>query len=210
MVKDARTDTTSGELRSVAVATIGKAHGLKGEVVLILRTDQPEERLDRGTVLAVEHDSSSASGPLGAVPALTVGTTRVQQGRWYVRFDEVTDRTAAEALRGAVLTLDVDPAAESEDDPDAWYPDELKGLRVQDTHGRELGTVIDLEHYPAQDLLIVRTPDRRRVMLPFVEELVPEVDTEAGIVVADPPGGLFDELDADESDAAAERPTSGA
>lgn len=171
---------------TVAVATLGKAHGLHGEVALILRTDQPAERLADGTAYEVATD--------GGARTLTVVATRTQQDRWYARFAEVTSRTDAEALRGVELTLEVDTEEESDEDPDAWYLSELKGLAVRHVDGRDLGTVVDLEHYPAQDLLIVRTPDRRRVMLPLVEELVPEVDLAAGVVLADPPGGLFEDL----------------
>lgn len=174
----------------VIVATIGKAHGLRGEVALTLRTDQPEERLQPGTVFTVE--------TAGQPRTLTVGTTRRQQDRWYVRFDEVGDRTDAESLRGIDLQIGVDAQQEADEDPEAWYPSQLKGLHVQHIDGRELGTVVGIEHYPAQDLLIVRTTDRRRVQLPLVEELVPEVDLEAGVVIADPPGGMFDALPEDE------------
>ena len=176
----------------VVVGTLGKPHGLRGEVSLILRTDQPEERLAVGTVLMLE----SGDGPR----PLTGRSTRIQQGRWYASFEEITDRTAAEAVRGASLLTAVDPDEEAEQDPDAWYPGELKGLAVRHVDGAELGTVIDLEHYPAHDVLIVRGTDGRRVMLPFVEELVPEVDLEQGQVLADPPGGLFEDVPEDEQD----------
>lgn len=174
----------------VIVATIGRAHGLRGEVALTLRTDQPEERLQPGAVFTVE--------AAGQPRTLTVGTTRRQQDRWYVRFDEVADRTDAESLRGIDLQIGVDAQQEADEDPEAWYPSQLKGLNVQHIDGRELGTVVGIEHYPAQDLLIVRTTDRRRVQLPLVEELVPEVDLEAGVVIADPPGGMFEALPEDE------------
>ncbi|ATG52595.1 16S rRNA processing protein RimM [Brachybacterium vulturis] len=174
----------------VIVATIGRAHGLRGEVALIVRTDQPRERLQPGTVFTVE--------AAGRPRSLTVGSTRTQQDRWYVHFDEVADRSDAESLRGIDLQIGVDAQQESDEDPDAWYPSQLQGLRVEHIDGRELGTVVGIEHYPAQDLLIVRTTDRRRVQLPLVEELVPEVDLEAGVVLADPPGGLFDALPEDE------------
>lgn len=170
---------------TVVVGTIGKAHGLKGEVSLIVRTDIPEERLVKGARFDVD-------GGEGTPAQLTLAATRTQQGRWYVKFAEIHDRTAAEGLRGADLVLELDRDEEFEEDPDAWYPEELKGLEVRTDDGRVLGTVIGLDHYPAQDLLIVRAVDGRRVMLPFVEELVPEVDIEGRFVVADPPGGLFD------------------
>ncbi|WP_263310658.1 ribosome maturation factor RimM [Brachybacterium atlanticum] len=174
----------------VIVATIGRAHGLRGEVALVLRTDQPEERLSRGTAFQVEVAGRSRT--------LTVARTRLQQERWYASFEEVADRTDAESLRGVDLQIAVDAEEEASEDPDAWYPAQLKGLAVRHVDGRELGVVAGVDHYPAQDLLVVRTPDRRRVQLPLVEQLVPEVDLEAGVVIADPPGGLFDALPEDE------------
>ncbi|GAA1488590.1 ribosome maturation factor RimM [Brachybacterium sacelli] len=174
----------------VTIATIGRAHGLRGEVALTLRTDQPEERLRPGTTFEVPAD--------GGARTLTVTRTRLQQDRWYVAFDEVTDRTDAESLRGKDLALAVDSAEEADEDPDAWYPSQLKGLTVRHVDGHELGTVLGVDHYPAQDLLVVRTRDRRRVQLPLVQQLVPEVDLAEGIVVADPPGGLFEALPEDE------------
>lgn len=174
----------------VIVATIGKAHGLRGEVALNLRTDQPEERLQPGTAFEVEDG--------GRARTLTVRGVRAQQNRWYVSFEEVADRTGAEALRGVELSVAVDAEEEIDEDPDAWYPSQLKGLAVRHVDGRELGTVVGIEHYPAQDLLIVRTGDGRRVQLPLVEQLVPEVDLEHQVVLADPPGGLFDALPEDE------------
>lgn len=176
--------------REVIVATIARAHGLRGEVGLILRTDLPEERIVPGAVFT--------AATAGGERTLTVASVRSQQDRWYVRFDEVADRTDAESLRGVDLEIAVDAEEEAAEDPDAWYPAQLKGLAVRHVDGRELGVVAGVDHYPAQDLLVVRTPDRRRVQLPLVEQLVPEVDLEAGVVIADPPGGLFDALPEDE------------
>ncbi|MDO5645328.1 MAG: ribosome maturation factor RimM [Dermabacter sp.] len=176
---------------TVVIGTIGKAHGLKGEVSLILRTDIPEDRLYEGAKLQLDLTGAAAPERVG-LSTLTVAGTRTQQGRWYVKFEEVTGRDLADALRGADLTLEVDREEEFEEDPDAWYPAELKGLAVITAAGDVLGEVVDLLHYPAQDQLIVRAKDGRRVMLPFVDELVPEVDLEAGHVIAAPPGGLFD------------------
>lgn len=176
---------------TVVIGTIGRPHGLKGEVSFMLRTDSPEERLQPGAVLNV--DPAGAVGETaGLWKQLTVRSTRIQQGRWYVKFAELTDRTAAEQMRGADLTLDLDRDEEWEEDPDAWYPHELKGLTVQRADGTPLGTVLDLENMPAHDVLIIRSHSGARVMLPFVDELVPEVNLEDGVIIADPPGGLFD------------------
>lgn len=165
----------------LTVARIGRAHGLKGEVALDVRTDAPDERLAPGTVLATD--------PLSAGP-LTVARTRVQQGRWFAFFDEVADRTAAEALSGVELVVEAE-AGGDEDDEDAWYPHELAGLRAEDAHGRVLGEILGLEPAPAHDLLVLREPDGTRTLVPFVRAIVPVVDVAGGRVVLDPPGGLL-------------------
>lgn len=162
----------------LTVATIGRAHGLKGEVALDLRTETPEDRLAPGTVLATE---PARRGPL------TVEHTRVQSGRWFVLFREVTDRTGAEALRGVHLVVEA-PASEEDD---AWYPHELVGLRAELADGTVVGEVVGLEHLPAQDALLVREPDGARTLVPFVRAIVPVVDVPGGRVVLDPPAGLL-------------------
>lgn len=167
----------------LTVARIGRAHGLRGEVALDVRTDDPAARLAAGAVLATE---PADRGPL------TVARTREQQGRWYVTFAEAPDRTAAEALRGVVLVVDVaDDATTEDDDEDAWYPHELAGLRAEHVDGRLLGEVVGLEHLPAQDALVLREPDGARTLVPFVRAIVPVVDVAGGRVVLDPPGGLL-------------------
>ncbi|MGY4646021.1 ribosome maturation factor RimM [Cellulomonas sp. URHB0016] len=162
----------------LTVARIGRAHGLRGEVALDLRTDAPEHRFVVGARIQTE--------PAGAGP-LTVSSTRSQQGRWYVTFDEVADRTAAEALRGVELVAEEMP----DDEDDAWYPHELAGLRAEGVDGRVLGEIVGLEHLPAQDVLVLREPDGARTLVPFVRAIVPVVDVPGGRVVLDPPGGLL-------------------
>ena len=167
----------------LTVARIGRAHGLRGEVALDVRTDDPAARFAAGAVLPTE---PAERGPL------TVVRTREQQGRWYVTFAEAPDRTAAEALRGVELLVDVDDAdAGADDDEDAWYPHELAGLRAEHVDGRVLGEVVGLEHLPAQDALVLREPDGARTLVPFVRAIVPVVDVAGGRVVLDPPGGLL-------------------
>ncbi|MFI2569012.1 ribosome maturation factor RimM [Cellulosimicrobium funkei] len=162
----------------LTVARVGKAHGLRGEVALDLRTDDPEERLAVGERLETR--------PADAGP-LTVATVRVHQGRWLVGFEGVRDRTGAEALRGVELVVE----AEASDEEDAWYPHELAGLRAEGTDGRVLGRIEGIEHLPAHDVLVLREPDGARTLVPFVRQIVPVVDVAGGRVVLDPPGGLL-------------------
>ncbi len=161
------------------VARIARAQGLRGEVALDLRTDDPQTRLAVGSVLVTES---------GERDPLTVAATRIYKDRWFVRFEQVTDRETAEALRGVVLVIE---AQDSEED-DAWYPHELTGLRAELSDGTVVGTVIGLEHLPAQDVLVVAERPGGRTLVPFVRAIVPIVDVPGGRVVLDPPGGLLE------------------
>jgi len=162
----------------VTVAHIGRPQGLKGEVSLDLRTDIPEERLSPGSVLETVPDNA---GPL------TVATARSASGRWYVGFSGITDRNAAEELRGVELIADADDA----DEDDAWYVHELVGLSVERPDGEVLGKVTNLLNMPAHDLLEVKQRDGSKALIPFVDEFVPEVDVEGGRVIVTPPYGLL-------------------
>jgi 16S rRNA processing protein RimM len=168
----------------VVVGRIGKPHGIRGEVTVDVRTDEPERRFATGTVLRAQPPQGSAS----TLTALTVARTRWHQGVLLATFEELPDRTAAEAARGIVLHASV-PADASPEDPDEYYDHQLVGLAAVDTGGNALGEVRRVVHGGAQDLLEIRTPDRRDALVPFVAALVPEVDVAGGrVVIADRPG----------------------
>lgn len=163
------------------VGRIGKPHGLRGEVTVDVRTDEPERRYAVGAVLR-------AQAPLGGTSSLTVAGTRWHQGTLLVTFDELADRTAAEAARGTVLSATVS-TSEAPEDPEEYYDHQLVGLAAFDQQGRTLGTLTAVAHGAAQDLLTIRTPDGRDALVPFVRELVPTVDLAGGrVVIADRPG----------------------
>ncbi|MFV2144595.1 MULTISPECIES: ribosome maturation factor RimM [Isoptericola] len=162
----------------LVVARIGKAHGLRGEVALDVRTDVPEERFATGAVLQTVPPEA---GPL------TIAATRVHQGRWLVQFAESSDRSTAEGLRGVELVVE---SAES-DEEDAWYPHELTGLRAELADGTVVGEVVGLEHLPAHDALVLRETGGERTLVPFVHAIVPVVDVPGGRVGLTPPGGLL-------------------
>jgi 16S rRNA processing protein RimM len=164
----------------VVVGRIGPAHGLRGEVFVEPRTDEPERRFAPGAVL-------QATGR-----TLTVADSRTHSGRLVVRFAELTDRTAAETARGTELSVTID-ASERPEDPEEFYDHQLIGLRVETTEGDVVGELARIEHNAAQDLLVIRTPERE-VLFPFVTALVPEVDVPGGrIVIDDRPGLLLED-----------------
>lgn len=171
---------------ALLVARIGKPHGLRGEVTVQTHTDDPEGRFVPGTVFATE-----AAPGTGVPRALTLATARKHRETWLLGFEEIPDRTGAESLRGTRLLLDVEAAAEAEDD-EGWYEHDLVGLAVVDPSGAALGEVTGLVVGAAQDLLEVRLADGRDALVPFVEAIVTDVDVDAGRVVVDAPGGLFD------------------
>ena len=144
---------------------MGRAHGIRGEVAVTLTTDRLE-RVAPGAVL------------WAGERRLDVQASRPHQGRWLVAFDGVADRSAAQALQGAVLS------AEPLDDPAALWVHELVGAEVVDPGGARLGTVAAVEANPASDLLVL--DGGGLVPLTFL------VRAEGGRVVVDPPPGLLD------------------
>ena len=146
---------------------IGRPHGIKGEVVVTLHTDRPE-RTTPGAVLRAGDRT------------LIVASARPHQGRWLVRFEGITDRDAAEELRGATSL------GEPLDDPGEgriWVHD-LVGDEVRDVRGNALGRVTGVEANPAHDLLVL--DDGTLVPYVFV------VDQQPGVLVVDLPDGLLD------------------
>jgi 16S rRNA processing protein RimM len=193
----------------VVVGRIRRAHGIRGDVAVEVRTDEPTRRLATGNVLATD---PADHGPL------TVTASRWHSGAFLMSFAEVQDRTAAEQLRGTWLVMDsadIGPTG----DPDEFYDHELIGLTAVTVAGERIGVVTDVRHH-GQDLLVIApggniapgdlaagnsahgnsapgdlaAGDRPRaeLLVPFVAPIVPEVDVPAGRLVIDPPPGLLD------------------
>jgi 16S rRNA processing protein RimM len=163
---------------------ITRPHGVRGEVIVEVRTDDPDLRFAAGSVVPTE---PAAAGPL------TIERVRWHSGRLLVQFTGFSDRNVAEQLRGVLLLVD---SAELEDtgDPDEFRDHQLIGLSVTTVDGEPVGTVADVLHY-GQDLLVVRGTGARagaEVLVPFVAAIVPEVDVAAGRLTIDPPPGLLD------------------
>jgi 16S rRNA processing protein RimM len=172
----------------LVVGRIARPHGVRGEVAVEVRTDDPELRLAAGSVLRTE--------PAGPGP-LTITRAHWHSGRLLLSFDGIDDRDRAEELRGVLLVVD---SGELEDitDPDEFRDYQLIGLQVFGPGDEHVGTVSDVLHF-GQDLLVVAGAGQRagtEIMVPFVAELVPQVDLAGGRIVIDPPTGLLDPQDA--------------
>ena len=166
------------------VGRVTRPHGVRGELAVEVRTDDPELRLAAGAVLETE---PAAAGPL------TVAGARWHSGRLLVRFADVDDRTTAESLRGTLLLVD---SADLEDpaDADSYRDYQLVGLTVVQPDGAVVGSVTDVLHH-GQDLLVVTGSGPRtgaEILIPFVAAIVTEVDLKAGLVRVDAPAGLLD------------------
>lgn len=161
----------------VVIGRIGRAHGIRGELNVDIRTDEPERRFAPG--------SSVVCGKR----TLTVKQARHHGGRLVVSFAEIPDRNAAEALHGIVLEAEIDPS-DMPEDPDEFYDHQLVGLEVR-SNDVVVGTVTGLVHLPHQDTLLVDI-DGREVFVPFVSELVPVVDVAGGFVTVADVAGLLD------------------
>ncbi|HEY2308460.1 MAG TPA: ribosome maturation factor RimM [Streptosporangiaceae bacterium] len=170
---------------SLVVGRILRPHGLRGELSVEVRTDDPGERFAAGSVLATD--------PVEAGP-LTVTASRWHSGRLLVSFAGIEDRGDAEALRGIWLTIAAADISLPQD-PDEFHDHHLTGLTVVTVSGDLVGTVTDVLH-TGQDLLAVTPPPgtsrQAEVLVPFVAAIAVEVDLAGGRLVIDPPPGLLD------------------
>lgn len=170
---------------SLRVGRLTKPHGLKGGIKLELFTDNPTLRFVPGAEFHLQVPEESPW--FGKTIAL-------RELRWFNGapvgfFDELGDRNAAEGIVRAILWIDEEAVNDGEEE-NAWYHHQLVGLDVQ-RDGISVGTVTEVQHFPAQDLLSVKTK-AGTVLVPFVNEIVPSVDIDAGIVTVTPPQGLFE------------------
>ncbi len=168
----------------LVVGRVGRPHGLRGEVTVEVRTDDPGQRFAAGSSLTTV---PAERGPL------TVAASRWHSGTLLVRFAGCDDRDSAEALRDTVLAIDSDQLVPLPDQAE-FYDHELIGLRAVTVSGEDVGTVADVLHH-GQDLLVIDGTGPRsgtEILVPFVTAIVPEVDLAAGTLLIDPPPGLLD------------------
>jgi 16S rRNA processing protein RimM len=171
----------------LVIGRVARAHGVQGELVVDVRTDEPEERFAVGTVLR------GRKPRVREATDYTVTAARSHSGRLLVRLDEVNDRSTAEELRGTLFL--VDPAElPASDDPDAFYDHELEGLSVSLVDGTAVGTVVEVLHTAAGELLSIRPAgvEQGEHLVPFVAAIVTEVDLDGATIVIDPPDGLLE------------------
>lgn len=160
---------------TVVVGVVTGVHGLRGDVSVQNRSDNPDRWQPGGTVLREDGR------------ALTVESSRRHGRRFLVKFAEVLDRGGAESLRGATLVV-----------PESWLPTlatgewwsfQLEGCAVETESGLPLGTLREVISNPANDIWVAVDPEGAETLVPVLDDLLVDVDIEAKrIVVRDVPG----------------------
>jgi 16S rRNA processing protein RimM len=170
----------------LVVGRVMKAHGINGELVVEVRTDDPETRFAAGSVL---RGKLPRRGPSHTY---TVESVREHGNRLLVRLAGIMDRDAADAIRQTLFVIDATELPEI-DDPDEFYDHQLEGLAVRTVDGRDVGTVAEVLHTAAGELLAVRPrEDSGEVLVPFVSAIVTSVSLADNMIEIDPPDGLLE------------------
>ena len=156
------------------VGRIGRAHGILGEATIEVRTDDPDIRFAIGAIVNTDKHGD-----------LTIVSGRVHNGILLLGFKGITTRNQVEELRNEMLYSDVD-INESTGDDDEYHVLQLIGCMTFLESGQEYGEVSDVINLPGQDLLAIKTQDGES-LIPFVHQLVPEVDVKNKRIVVIPP-----------------------
>ncbi|SCM77915.1 Ribosome maturation factor RimM [uncultured Pleomorphomonas sp.] len=166
--------------KSILIAEIGAAHGVRGEVRVKAHTADPMAIADYGPL-------RDGRGSLFRVKSLR----HLKDDMLVVAFEGVADRTAAEKLNRTKLY--VDRSALPPPDEDEFYHADLLGLAVETTAGEPVGTVVAVADFGAGDLLEVRRSGGASIYVPFTRAVVPVLDFSAGKAIIEPPQGLLEE-----------------
>lgn len=169
----------------LVIGRVAKAHGVAGEVVVDIRTDDPLARFAAGNSLRGRPSRG------GAERTFVVQSVREHGGRLLIRFAGVDDRSAADALRGTLFLVDVADLPPIED-PDEFYDHQLEGLAVRTVDGAEIGVVTEVLHTPAGELLAIKRVGGTELLVPFVSAIVTSVSLADKTVQIDPPDGLLE------------------
>jgi 16S rRNA processing protein RimM len=162
----------------VLVATFGAAHGIKGEVRVKYHTADPQALVDYSPLR--DESFSRSFTFLSARKAGEVAIARVK---------DITDRNQAETLTH--INLYAERSKLPPPDEDEFYHADLIGLRVEGPDGELIGTVQGIYDFGAGEMLDIRRPRRKGVMIPFTREIFPTIDIAGGRAICMPPKGLL-------------------
>src|SRR5690606_26674919 len=177
-----------GEPRHLVVGHINKAHGTRGEVFIWPLTDTPEQVFVPGRVLRLASPDGGPE-PDPDVPPLVIEHLRPYRRGLLVKFDELDDRTSAEAVAGRYVSAPVEDLPPLEEGEVFYH--QLLDAEVVTVEGQVVGRVREVYETEPAHLLEVKGGDKLH-LIPFTEQIVKEVDVERRRIVIDPPAGLLE------------------
>lgn len=177
-----------GEPRHLVVGHINKAHGTRGEVFIWPLTDTPEQVFVPGRVLRLASPDGRPE-PDPDVPPLVIEHLRPYRRGLLVKFDELDDRTSAEAVAGRYVSAPVEDLPPLEEGEVFYH--QLLDAEVVTVEGQVVGRVREVYETEPAHLLEVKGGDKLH-LIPFTEQIVKEVDVERRRIVIDPPAGLLE------------------
>ncbi|MFD1318977.1 ribosome maturation factor RimM [Loigolactobacillus zhaoyuanensis] len=170
--------------------TVGKivnTHGIRGEVRVMATTDFPAERFQPGGKLYIQ--------PAGKLQALTIKTHRRHKNFNLLSFVELPDLTAVEPIKGQTVLVAGDDRQELAPDEGYYYRD-IIGLKIVDqATNADLGTVKEILSPGANDVWVVARPGKKDWLLPYLKQVVLDVDLATQQATVDLPEGLIDDAD---------------
>ena len=170
------------QTKLVVIGEVVKPHGIRGEFSVENHADSPRLYAPGGRI--------GIRAPGKRERFVEILSSRPHQGRLLLTVAGVSDRDAAEALRGMEIVVREDDLPELGEDE--VYLHEIVGFAVVLPDGAPVGELEGFLDVPGQDLWVIRSPEGKEILLPATEETVPEIDTEARRIVIDPPPGLLE------------------
>jgi 16S rRNA processing protein RimM len=169
------------EPRYLAIGQVVGVHGVRGELTVEILTESPDRfGLLNRVFVGLEDEEPVAWG---------LESYRLHKGRVLLKLAGCNDRTAAEAFRWQlvqVLREEALPLAEGE-----YYEYQILGLRVRTAANEYMGEVVEIIDTGAHDVYVIRDADGREILIPAIEDVIRNIDLEAGWLVIEPPEGLL-------------------
>ncbi|XJS09715.1 ribosome maturation factor RimM [Aerococcaceae bacterium WGS1372] len=166
------------------VGRIVNSFGIKGEFKIIADTDFPEERFAKGAELSIIDNNT-------AVRSLTVENSRLSKGTYIIKFKEINNINEVEPYKNMWLAVREDQQQSLEEHE--FYYHEIIGLTVKTTEGKEIGMIKDILDLGSNDVWVIQRHKAKDALIPYIEDVVKEVNIEEGLVIIELMEGLIDD-----------------
>ncbi|MGH2016460.1 ribosome maturation factor RimM [Aerococcus urinaeequi] len=177
------------------VGKIVNTQALRGEVRVMATTDFPEERFKIGAILAIFNDNK-------LVETVEVDGHRLHKNFNLLHFKGKDNINDVEKFKGFDLKVAGTEREADELDENEFYYDDIIGLEVYTTDETYLGKVREITSLPSNDVWAIQRPNKGKdILIPYIEDIVLEIDLDDNRVVIDPMDGLIDDVDAEKGDA---------